>query len=425
LLRPSKLAVLIAILFILGLARLWPQYKPTGEFPEHPEAIHLARSLAFHHRYADPFRSAPTGPSAYISPAFPAFLALLVHFFGTGVPANFAFRFSAAVATAAELSLLPLLTKRMGLGLSTGALACFLGLLSPILTFPDWEVSYAALLVVVTTIMFWNFLSDPKPRFLTLALLGFLAGLLLLTSATAFIVLAFWFAYSVWKFRQKSFQQGRWAVVLITAAVLTPWTVRNYIVFHRFIPFRTALGLALEASNNDCALAGAQQTEIAGCFDQHNPNHNMAEAMRATSLGEAEYTSEKLHQTAQWIAGHPRRFTALTGQRIYRFWFPGEANSLREDFSVPTTRRRVRLTIYFATLLSIPGFVMLIRRHREAALILASWLVLFPLIYYIALFEDRYRYPVLWVTFVGAAYALCWAGRAFYSWRKLQSTVRS
>ena len=30
-----------------------------------------------------------------------------------------------------------------------------------------------------------------------------------------------------------------------------PWTVRNYVEFHKFIPMRSALGLALYLQNND------------------------------------------------------------------------------------------------------------------------------------------------------------------------------
>lgn len=100
-------------------------------------------------------------------------------------------------------------------------------------------------------------------------------------------------------------------------------------MFHRFIPFRTALGLALEASNNDRALVGVRQSEVNGCFGQHSPNHNLAEAVRARDLGEPEYTSEKLRETVQWVKGHPRRFLALTCQRIVAFWLPHESDSLR------------------------------------------------------------------------------------------------
>lgn len=405
--RPARLALMSLGLLLVGVARLWPHYDSSAAFPLHPEAVHLARSLAFHHRFADPFRLLATGPSAYLSPAFPAFLAMIIRAFGTGAQAAFAFRLAATVATAAELALLPVFTETIGIGFGPGALACLMGLLPPMLTFPDWEMSYAGLLIVIATLLGWTARTNSRAHWVSSALLGVIAGVLLLTSATVLPVLVAWLAFAVWKFRWNAFRRGRWVAPLIVVVMLVPWTVRNYFVFRRVIPFRTALGLALEASNNDCALVGVRQSEASGCFGRHSPNHNMTEAVLARSLGETEYNAVKLHETLQWISSHPARFGKLAAQRTYAFWFPHEGDSLSEEFTKPDSRRKERLTIYLATVLSLPGLVTMFKANRDAALILTSWLVFFPLIYYIALYEDRYRYPILWVTFVCAGYAIC------------------
>lgn len=404
-----RMFIVVCVLLTLGVLRLWPHYDDAGEFPQHPEAIHLARSLAFHGEFANPFRLMPSGPSAYLSPLFPGFLSLLIRIFGIGASGNFAFRFAAALATAAELALLPVLTEVTGVGLTPGVLACILGLLPPVLTFPDWEMSYAGLLIVIATILWLRFLKNPATVGASMGL-GFVLGLLLLTSASALPVLLVWLAYAVLRFRASQFSYRRWIAVVTVFMMLTPWTARNYRVFHRFIPFRTALGLALEASNNDCALIGVRQSERSGCFGQHSPNHNPVEAERARTMGEVAYNAAKLEETRQWIRAHPRRFAALTWGRFCAFWLPHEAQSWPQEITTPTSRRRERLTIYLATVLSVPGILWLFRVNREAALTLASWLTLFPPVYYIALFEDRYRYPILWVTLVCAAYAVCRSG---------------
>ena len=49
---------------------------------------------------------------------------------------------------------------------------------------------------------------------------------------------------------------------------------------------------------------------------------------------------------------------------------------------------------------------MMYRKHRQAALLLASTLFLYPLVHYILQFEARYRYPIFWATFLPAAYAV-------------------
>jgi hypothetical protein len=403
--KQLKIALLFVALFGGGIVRLAPHYDERGQFPEHAEAIHLARSLAFRGEFANPFRLLPTGPSAHSSPAFPAFLALIIRVFGTGAKGNYAFQFAAAAALAVELALLPVLTEAMGWGLCPGLLACAIGLLPPLFTFPDWEASYAGLLIVLVTIFWWTFVSRPQPSWSSAVLLGVTAGILLLTSASAFSVLAVWFIYLLWK-SQLGFRKKCWAVVLIPVAMLMPWTVRNYIVFHRVIPFRLALGLELASSYNDCAPVGMRQSEKIGCFGQRSPNHNLEEAQKARALGEAQYNSEKFQEAYRWVVANPGRFSTLTLQRIYAFWFPYETDSPLQQLTIQG-RRKERLTIYAMTVLSVLGLPLLMKSNRTASFVVASWLLVFPLIYYLHLFEDRYRYPVLWATLVSGSYPLC------------------
>jgi len=401
-----RIALISIALFVGGMVRLAPRYDATREFPDHAEAVRLARSLAFHHQFANPFRLAETGPSAYTSPGFPALLAAIIVIFGTGAKGWYAFQFAAAAAASAELALLPVLTETVGVGWWPGMVACIVGLFPPLLTFPDWEASYAALLAVVVTILFLKIVSRPEPSQLLMALFGIVAGVLLLTTASFFSVFAAWCAYLVWKFRLGIFKRWRWAALLIPLAMMTPWTVRNYVVFHRFIPFRSAFGFNLAVSNNDCTPAGMRESEAMGCVFRFSPNHSMEEAQRARALGEPQYDREKLHQVERWIEANPGRFVSLTLQRIYAFWVPFETLSPWQELTVQG-RRKERLVMYVMTALSVAGFVELIRANCGASLVLLSWLTLFPIIYYVVLFEDRYRYPILWVTLVAGSYPLC------------------
>lgn len=405
--RALKLTLLVAVLLVAGIVRLRPHYDERAQIgpgPQ-PESMRLARSLAFRGQFANPFRLAETGPSAYLSPGFPTFAALIIRSFGAGANGRYALRFAGTVAAASQLSLLPVVTETLGLGWFCGALACVVGLLAPILTFPEWEVSYAGLLIVLATILWVNFLKDRQRPWLSAALLGVVAGLLLLTSATVFSVLAAWLMYAVWKFRTKVFAQGRWLALALPMAMLTPWAARNYVAFHQFVPFRTALGLALAVSNNDCASASVLETEQTGCYATQSPNFNVEEAQTARSLGEAAYTKTKLQEVVRWTESHPRRFVSLAIQRLAAFWFPFEHDSPIRELAI-TGRRGERLAIYATTILSLLGLPLLFRFHRSAGFILGSWLLFFPLVYYVALFEDRYRYPILWVTLVCACYPL-------------------
>jgi hypothetical protein len=46
------------------------------------------------------------------------------------------------------------------------------------------------------------------------------------------------------------------------------------------------------------------------------------------------------------------------------------------------------------------------KKSRSAAGILALWLLLFPLIYYVIQFDLRYRFPILWVTLLLAGFLI-------------------
>ena len=409
--RKLRTALLSAALFVIGMVRLGPHYDASARFPEYSEAIHLARSLAFHHEYANPFRLAETGPSAYTSPAFPGFLAFILLVFGTGAKASYAFQFAAAAATSAELALLPILSETIGVGLCPGILACIIGLLPPLLTFPDWEASYAALLAVVVTILFLKILKQPESSTSSSVWFGITAGLLLLTSASFFSVFAVWCVYLLGRFRWGILSQARWAALLIPLAMLTPWTVRNYVVFHRLIPFRSAFGFNLKISNNDGAPVRIRESEESGYLFTQSPNYNLEEARRAQALGEPQYDAEKLREARGWIKANPRRFMSLTLQRISVFWVPSETGSPWQEITIKG-RRRERLAIYAMTILSVFGLVRLTRTNRTAGIVLLSWLLFFPLIYYVVLYTDRYRYPILWITLVGGAYPLCLACRS-------------
>jgi hypothetical protein len=64
------------------------------------------------------------------------------------------------------------------------------------------------------------------------------------------------------------------------------------------------------------------------------------------------------------------------------------------------------LVVWVLALLSIPGLWVLWRSHRSAAGIVVIWLVLFPPIYYFIQYDVRYRYPILWATFLPGCFFL-------------------
>jgi hypothetical protein len=113
-------------------------------------------------------------------------------------------------------------------------------------------------------------------------------------------------------------------------------------------------------------------------------------------------------RAVEWMWQNPGQFFTLTLQRFWFFWFPSTVGDNLKDLLSDGTG----LTLFFGgtTLLSIPALFLLFKKYRAGAALCLLWLGFFPLIHYVVQFEDRYRTPILWLTFLLAAYALMHAG---------------
>ena len=78
-------------------------------------------------------------------------------------------------------------------------------------------------------------------------------------------------------------------------AALSPWIVRNYEVFHQFIPVRSGLGLELYIGNNGYSTRWVNSAL--------HPNHSDAELAEYEHVGEVAYMDHK-RQQANGL--HPR-----------------------------------------------------------------------------------------------------------------------
>src|SRR5262249_13795870 len=83
-----------------------------------------------------------------------------------------------------------------------------------------------------------------------------LCGSLGLVNPAPLPLLPSFLAWLWWRLRRLS--RSRYSRILIAALasilVVTPWLIRNYLVFHRFVPIRSGLGLQLYHGNNPGSL---------------------------------------------------------------------------------------------------------------------------------------------------------------------------
>jgi 4-amino-4-deoxy-L-arabinose transferase-like glycosyltransferase len=90
-------------------------------------------------------------------------------------------------------------------------------------------------------------------------------------------------------------------VAVVSFAVIAPWTMRNYHVFGKFVPFTTAGGMSFFLANNDHASGRfiAMERYFPDWKDYPEPQWDAEAAMRAR----------------HWIASHPIEFLRLVPRR--------------------------------------------------------------------------------------------------------------
>ncbi|MCI0627902.1 MAG: hypothetical protein L0387_40670 [Acidobacteria bacterium] len=410
----SAFRAMCCLLFVVALWRFSRPFDPNSQVTGTGEPVNIALHLLAGRGFSGPFASHFTGPTAHAAPVFPFFLAGLWQVFGLGATGHFAFRTAGAAALAAQIALLPVLGRALGMHALVGLIAALLSMTPRTLqTFPDWEANYVALLVMLVTWGVCRMIQGRERPLYHSVLLAFLWGVLLLANPNALLPYWGWLAWLAFFLPRSRLPKGRRGASLtlmavIPALVLLPWTLRNHSVFGEWFFVRDDLGLELMVSNNPCAQFGARLNQSSGCYDTVHPQENAAIAQRLQEMGEVAFNLELREKAVEWVRRDPWQFLNLTLQRTWFFWFPSTAGDNLQDLLSTHTLRS--LVLYSTTLLSISGLLWLLRKNRAGAVLCLLWLGCFPLIHYVVQFEDRYRTPILWITFLLAAFALLRAG---------------
>jgi hypothetical protein len=164
-------------------------------------------------------------------------------------------------------------------------------------------------------------------------------------------------------------------------AVLTPWLVRNYEVFGRFVFLRDDFGLQFSLGNNryaDGMLIAVLQ-----------PNLNKLEFEKFQRMGELAYADACKRAAFAWVREHPRRFAVISFKRFIYYW---------NGVPKPTDSRTpwdFRNSLFLAwSVLAIWGAARAVRQKVPAAWLFAGLLLTYPTTYYFVFPHARYRHPI-------------------------------
>ncbi len=378
------------------------------------EMVQIAQNLAAHGTFANPFWTLATGPTAVNPPLYPLLLAALFKILRQPAYVYFASTLLAILANAFTASLLPRLSVAL-LGDCVPGIFGAVIWLGAMQSIPGWDTNLSVFgILIFCLITLPSGFAQRRPM-AAAVLGGVLAGLLFLFNPSLILITVPWLAF-IW-FTSRASKLSTLRDPLITLSILClfwfGWAMRNYNQLGAFV-VRTNFGMTFYSSNNDCAQSSLIRDEFNNCYQTHHPNASVDEARLLATLGEVRYDRTRIADALAWIRTHPARFTRLTLRRFLEFWFPPAdwippTKKFQNAFSIPHYAQkwsmqqiRIACVVWLATLLSIPGLILMVRRREPVTVYFTAVLTLYPLMYYLVVTDVRYRYPVLWITLLCA-----------------------
>jgi 4-amino-4-deoxy-L-arabinose transferase-like glycosyltransferase len=313
---------LLATAILVGLVlRLAVTQMGNFEGLMNPDHIHcweqgnVARALVAGRGFGSPFVSDQL--SAVMPPVFPVIVAIAFKLFGVHNPTSI-FAVHAFNCLISALACIPLyLIARRSFGERVAHWTVWGWAFNPygIYFAAAWAWSTHLLLFCLLWLIYLAQEMEESPRLELWAGFGLLAGFAGLTEPSVLLVVPFLMTLAAWRLMKAG---KRWLAPgliasLVLAATISPWMIRNALVFHRFIPMRDSMGLELWMGNNGYTERWTS--------DQLHPLHDMQELADYNSMGEVAYMDHKAAQAKAYIAAHPGWYALTSLRRAIYLWF--------------------------------------------------------------------------------------------------------
>ena len=406
----SSLAPALVLVLVHGVAIANNPFSPYRgmDFLEESrwECARIAQSLFSGHGFASPF-GGNSGPTAWVAPIYPWILAGVYKAFGVFTPG------AALAIRAVNLAMFA------GTGILIYAIADkVFGRHCAVLSAWTWALLPPALMVIPE---FFTIPFDASYQLTTwyFALSSFLLSSLMLltmrlaerTSRRDWIglgvgfgvagltnpsLLAFLPVSIVFLWRRHEKRKAILAAVAICVAIMSPWMVRNSVVFGHPTFVRDNFPAELHAGNCEWC----EGLYSSGVY----PDLGQNELRRFEQIGEAVYMRTEGEKAVEFLRRNPARFLVLTLKRAIYYWTGPPPATLRRfpAFS------EIRNSLYLLTsTLAMIGLWLAFRDRFDVAWLFAGLLLLFPVTYYVTFALQDYRVPIEPALLILGCYALC------------------
>lgn len=361
----------------------------------------IARALATGFGYADPF-TGHTGPTAWVPPLYPLLLAGVFKLFGVytaqsaWVILTINSIFSAATAPLIfEIAMRCFQSTRRARSIALWS-AWLWALYPAALQYAVhwvWDMAltaflFSAILVLALRVRnIGNTIPDTNPQTtLRWSLFGLFWGMIALLNSTILLFLPVCGIWMLLGLRKNAFAPAIAKAALaatIFLACLAPWMVRNWTVFHAFIPIRGNLGAELHDSVLDSYSGFTVGTRVPVC--DVCPIY-----LEYKRMGEYAFVQREGKLAREQIRTHKRRFFQLALKRFYFFWVsvpkPAEKGIFLEAVR--------EANYFFVSLAGLLGLALALKRRIPGAVLFAWAFLLLPLTYYFVTVQARFRHPL-------------------------------
>jgi 4-amino-4-deoxy-L-arabinose transferase-like glycosyltransferase len=230
---------------------------------------------------------------------------------------------------------------------------------------------------------------EERPGWGRSVLTGVFLGITMLTRASCIFMFPLIVVWAAWQCR------GNWRAILMAAAipvaavgVIVPWTIRNYTVFHEFIPLSTLGGSTLLQGNNDVVVTDPKYFGYC-IWDTLIPEYR--EALQ-TAGSEVERDRRAKKFAVEWLRNNSDKWLFLVSHKLYRAMTPVLAPHSPRLYRIAMLVSWGPVLVLFG-LAFFPTLVTSLRRHEPQWLIHLA-ILQFLLTSVIFFGFARYRQPI-------------------------------
>jgi 4-amino-4-deoxy-L-arabinose transferase-like glycosyltransferase len=392
----TKRASLIILILCIALAVRVPFALATLNLPGRNwhwggEMFSIASCIVGGRGFGSPFW-ANTGATAQQTPGFPYFVAGLYYVGGRSM--EFALKAIIILNLAfSALICLPIIGIGNKLERQNGLWFGLAWALLPIFGFTEivyfWDTTIYTF--TLTCLMFFLIVVVENSRLSAYLAWGIAAGLTLLLNPAHMLTIGAVFLILLYSRQLKMAEIS--VAALASVIVVTPWIVRNNVEvgFPTFIRsnvgYEVYRGLSFGPSESLQAQNAAR------------PGRNPAQLALYKELGEHRYMALQSSMARDAVTRNPVSAFRRAGLRAITFWEGSQELDWRPSwvYELFSIGRRTRHILFFLpALIAAVGLFLLVRTGSNKVItsISAAMIIVFPLPYYVALAQPRYRAPI-------------------------------